>query len=183
MKNGKPDENTHPVIFDPERKRYEIDGDLYASLIEKATSFCPDVSSIPPGDIVTFIRTFILPLQVTDTKAYVSLTMTDGLSSGGFISFAVADMDRMEDHWWFSRLHVKDAWQRKGYGSWLVDRLKSLARGIPIFVVPGGYDFPHEAQVAFYTSCGFVEQSEGKFAGGMLYVAKRKGSEDGKKKA
>lgn len=175
------------VLFDPDKKRYEIDKDVFYHLMRKdyagfRASFPPG-SSITPGDVAEFIETFVMPLQIVETETYVSLTMTDGLSSGGFTSFAVADMDKMEDHWWFSRLHVNGPWQRLGYGTWLVDRLKSLAKGKPIFVVPGGYDFPREAQIAFYTSCGFVEQTEGKFAGGMLFTKKRKGSENGEKKA
>lgn len=167
---SKPKNGDNLVIFDFEKKRYEIEKNVFSHLMNKVVSYRPEMGSLPPGDVVTFIRTFILPLQVVDVGENISMMMTDG-----FIEFAVADMDRMEDHWWFSRLHVKDHWQRKGYGSWLVDRLKNLARGKPIFVVHGGYDFPREAQVAFYISCGFVEQTEGRFAGGMLYVEKRKG--------
>lgn len=66
-------------------------------------------------------------------------------------------------HWWVSRVFVRPAYRRQGFGSQCLTRAIELIReksSAPILVAPGGYNMPFEKQKAFYASHGFVGDLE-----------------------
>jgi len=111
------------------------------------------------------METLSFRVVATDTNVSVMLVNDSGRC------VAIADMDRTDqidadnnDIWWLARLNVKPEYQRKGYGTILIDKLKENAKGLRIIVTPGGYNTPFEIQHDFYESCGFVDQEEGLMA-------------------
>jgi len=70
----------------------------------------------------------------------------------------VPDLPDAKAIWWINRVLVPEERRGEGIGRELLRRLKSLVaqQGCDaLIVVPGGYDVPHETQVAFYAACGF----------------------------
>lgn len=63
-------------------------------------------------------------------------------------SIACAEMDLTGDHWWLARLFVKKEHRGKGLGRELVSKLKENAKGLPIEVMPGGYDLTRKMDLS-----------------------------------
>jgi len=77
----------------------------------------------------------------------------------GHVGVANASIDHVVDHWWVSRVVVKEPFRRQGFGSRCLMRAVELVREMssePIVVAPGGYDVPYEVQRAFYARHDFV---------------------------
>lgn len=97
-------------------------------------------------------------LSVNDNGSTVCVNITTDTSW----SIACAEMDDMGDHWWISRVLVRDIFlRRQGLGTQLVKTLQEHSRGQKIIVCPGGYDLDYEQQRSFYESCGFIEVKNG----------------------
>lgn len=93
--------------------------------------------------------------KVYNQRNCVTVSILDGC-----MGIATADMDLQGDKWWLARLVVKKPYRGKGLGRELISKLKENARGIPIEVMPGGYDLTKEEQFTFYKKCGFVRQDK-----------------------
>lgn len=96
----------------------------------------------------------MLKTKVNKTNTTVSVYIVD--EDHPVMSVAVADMDRMSNHWWLARLFVNINYRNKGLGRTLINALRENAGEIPIEVMPGGYDIPKKNQFAFYKKCGFI---------------------------
>lgn len=146
-----------PVIFSPDGERTDVPFEMFVSLLWKTGELpFPNLEAVAPGNIVHFIRTFLIPRQIVATDETFSVMILDGSRS-----IACLNMDLMEDFWWLARVKVEHPWRKQGYGTWMVETAKAHARDKSILVEPGGYDLTHEEQDRFYESCGFISNGDG----------------------
>jgi len=140
---------------------YDFDKNLYQESTDIEVDPFYDDEQIEP--FIEFIKSKLIKINVVKNDTHVAFYYNDN----SLFPIAVAEMDLVGSlfdsieghHWWISRVLVQPNHRRKGIGKEIVSKLISHHNNYPLIVCPGGYNSPHEEQVLFYKSCGFVELS------------------------